>query len=289
MEDDVGVGALDVLEEGAVGWPGGVVEGEEDHPSPRTHRRGLSGDLDPGDPHLATAAGGEQVDAAGDPKRPQQRVVELHDVGGHVEPEHVELGAHLLGAGQLGQPGPGDQLGPVTEVEGELGRLGTRRDDLARRLRLGSGLFPDVEREPGQRSRAVLARRGDARHREASAAPHGPPGTAVPPLELGDVQQQVAAGDPTTPAEPTVPHPVQRVERPGEDEPLDDRAAHPGPRPEVTEVGVRLTRDDPGDLGRADPLDVGEGESDAVRLVRALPRRLHGIRLHGIRLPFSRK
>ena len=100
-----GVGALDVLEEGAVGRAGGVVEGEEDDPAPGAHRRGLGGDLDPGDQHLAAAAGGEQVADAGHPERVEQRGVEVDDVRGRVEPEHVELGADPLRAGHLGQPG----------------------------------------------------------------------------------------------------------------------------------------------------------------------------------------
>ena len=131
VEDDPGVGTLDVLEEGAVGRSGGVIEGEEDDPAARAHGRGLGGDLDPGDPHLAAAAGAEQVAAAGDPESAQQGRVELHDVGRDVEAEHVELGAHPLGTGHLGQPGPGHEARAVAEVEGELGRLGVGGHDLA--------------------------------------------------------------------------------------------------------------------------------------------------------------
>ena len=65
------------------------------------------------------------------PSAAQQRGVELDDVRRHVEAEHVELGAHPLRAGHLGQPGAGAELRPVAEVEGELGRLLGGRHDLA--------------------------------------------------------------------------------------------------------------------------------------------------------------
>ncbi len=75
------------------------------------------------------------------------------------------------------------------------------------------------------------------------------------------MEEQVAAGDPAASAEAAVGRrAVEGVEGAGEDEPLDDRAADPGPGPEVAEVGVGLAGDDAGDLGLADALDVGERE-----------------------------
>ena len=58
-----GVGALHVLEERRVDRAGGVVEGEEDDPAPGADRRGLGGDLDPGDEQLAAAAAAQHVAA----------------------------------------------------------------------------------------------------------------------------------------------------------------------------------------------------------------------------------
>ena len=56
-----GIRTLDVLEEGRIARAGAVVKSEEDDPSPGADRRGLGGDLDPGDPHLATVASAQQV------------------------------------------------------------------------------------------------------------------------------------------------------------------------------------------------------------------------------------
>ena len=99
-------------------------------------------------------------------------------------------------------------------------------------------------------------------------APRSP--AALPAVELGDVEEQVAAGDPAAPPERRAGGAVEGVEGAGEDQPLGDRPADPGPGPEVAEVGVRLAGEDPGDLRFADALDVGEREPDAVRL-RPLP------------------
>jgi len=134
VEDRCGIRALDVLEEGRVDGTGRVVEGEEDDAATRADGRGLRRDLDPRDPHLAVAARAEQVPAADHTQGVEHRPVELDDVRRRVEPEDVELGTHPLGAGHLGQPGAGGELGPVAEVEGELDRLVLCSDDRARAL-----------------------------------------------------------------------------------------------------------------------------------------------------------
>lgn len=89
------------------------------------------------------------------------------------------------------------------------------------------------------------------------------------------MQEQVPAGHLPAPAEPGSALPrrnaVQGVECPGEDEPFDDGAAHPGPGPEVAEVGIRLTGENPGHLGGTHPGDVGKGEPDAVPRAFAAP------------------
>ena len=119
VEDRRRVGPLHVLEEGRVDRPGRVVDGEEDDAAAGADRRGLGGDLDPGDEDLRPAAYREHVAAAGHAERVEHRRVEVHDVSARVEPEDVELGPHLLGRGHLRQADPGHEVGLVAEVEGD--------------------------------------------------------------------------------------------------------------------------------------------------------------------------
>jgi len=80
------------------------------------------------------------------------------------------------------------------------------------------------------------------------------------------VQQQVAAGHPSAPAEAgeSHAHAVEGVEAAREDETLGDRARDPGTVPEVGEGEVGLSGDDARHLGLADALDVGQGQADAI-------------------------
>ncbi len=127
---------------------------------------------------------------------------------------------------------------------------------------------------PAARARTSAARSTRRRRPRAARAARGPGHRALPPVELGDVEEDVAPGHPPAPAEPGPrrPHPVERVETSCEHELLDDRAADAGAPPEVAEVDVRLAGDDPLDLRPADPGDVGERDADApgraVRQVR---------------------
>ena len=91
------------------------------------YRRGLGGDLDPGDEQLGLAAPAQQVARAGDAERLEHRGVEVDDVPARVEAEHLELGADPLGVGHLRQPAGRDLARRVAEVEGELRRRGRRR------------------------------------------------------------------------------------------------------------------------------------------------------------------
>ena len=215
VEDGGGVGTLGVLEERRVDRAGGVVEGQEDHPAPGPDRRGLGGDLDPGDQQLGLAAPAQEVLAAGGAERVEELGVGVDDVPAGVEAEDLELGAHPLLGVHLGQPAGLALAGLVAEVEGEL----HRGDRVGRpgRLRLGGGLRPDPRR--GQR--VPLGRRGALPGDGVAAVagrgvlgpglrPAGPPrppvgrparGPAGPldgpgvPVELGHLEQQVAAGD----------------------------------------------------------------------------------------------
>lgn len=67
-------------------------------------------------------------------------------------------------------------------------------------------------------------------------------------VEFGEVQQQIAAVG------------AESVQRTYLREPFGDRAAWAGPLPEVHQRGVRLPVLDPGGLGLADAVDVGECE-----------------------------
>ena len=120
MEDHSGIRPLDILKEGGVHRPGRIVEGEEDHPSTRAHRRGLGGDLDPGDPDFTAAAGTQDVPSAGHPEGAQQWLIEGRDMGRGIQAEDVELGAHPIRPAELWQPGPWHQLGAVSQIESQL-------------------------------------------------------------------------------------------------------------------------------------------------------------------------
>src|SRR5450631_223840 len=89
------------------------------------------------------------------------------------------------------------------------------------------------------------------------------------------MQQEVAPGHPATspsrtaatedPAEATgAAEPVDRVESPGHDQPLDHWAADLGAMPEVGEGDVWLTGHNALNLGVADALDVGQRQPDAI-------------------------
>ena len=227
-----GVGALDVLEEGAVGRAGGVVEGEEDHSTPRTHRRGLGGDLDPGDPHLAAAAGAEQVGAAGDPQRSQQRGVERRRRA-RTRRARARRARRAPARGRSSRAArrrrPSRGRSPRSRVSwvgcSAAGTTSRAACDWAAACSRTSSVGRVLH---GARPRA--AGRCSAR-RAAGCGAAGAPVAAVPPLELGDVEQQVAPGDPATPPEPgpAAPIPCRESNAAGEDEPLGDRAARPGP------------------------------------------------------------
>ena len=195
VEDRGGVGTLGVLEERRVDRPGGVVEGQEDDPAPGPDRRGLGGDLDPGDQQLGLAAPAQEVLAAGGAERVEELGVGVDDVPAGVEAEDLELGAHPLLGVHLGQPADLPVAGLVAEVEGEL----DRGDRVGRpgRLGLGGGLRPDPRR--GQRvplgRRRALAGDGVAAVADAAssarvwagrtAAATRPPGQPTPPAGAG--------------------------------------------------------------------------------------------------------
>ncbi len=236
------------------------------------------------------------------------------DVGAGVQPEDLQLGADPFGAGELGQTAAAGQCGCVPERQDELG-MPVAHLRGGRRLGLGGRECGDVEVTDGagtggdaglldqdvqltagmggsqgagvghRRPRRLPTRTG-RRHRRW---PPGPPGAdaprslglaaaagAHPPVELGDVQEQVAASDPLPDAQATRAEgpvgagaggrrdPVDRVQPTGQDEPFQDGSAHLGPVGEVGQVGERLAGDDPGDLGVGDPLDVGERHPDPV-------------------------
>ena len=144
-----------------------------------------------------------------------------------VEAEDLQLGAHPVLRRHLGQPGDG-LLRLVAEVEGELDRVDRPRR--LGRLRLGGGPRPHAlvgERVPlGQRAGLLLAGvgvgavaagggvgalgrggrlAGAGEPAAAQAAALGAVERAGMPVELGDLEQQVAAGDPAPAADPFDP------------------------------------------------------------------------------------
>ena len=86
------------------------------------------------------------------------------------------------------------------------------------------------------------------------------------PVELGHLEQQVAAGDLGTAADA---QPAQRgaeavegVEAAGQHQPLGDRAGHLRAVPEVGQRVVGPGGDDPLDLTGVDALDLRQGQPD---------------------------
>ncbi len=159
-------------------------------------------------------------------------------MGADVHPENFNLGADLFGRVHLRQPAGDDQIGGVGQVQCQLGGMVLRPAHRGRRLRLaarGGGRIPRVGGR-GHHPR-LLRRRPDP--------PSPLQGTGVA-VQIGQVQQQVAAGDAVDPG--TTTDAVQSVEPAGEHEPLRDRPTHGAPLPEV---GQRL---------------VGPGCHDADRL-----------------------
>src|SRR5664280_1278197 len=87
------------------------------------------------------------------------------------------------------------------------------------------------------------------------------------------MQQEVAPGHPAPSSSRTTAtggpygaaEPVERVDSPGHDQPLDHRAADLGTMPKVGEGEVRLAGHHALNLAVTDALDVGQGQPDAVR------------------------
>ena len=283
-----GVGALGVLEERRVDRAGAVVEGQEHHAAPGPDRRGLGGDLDPGDQDLGPAALGQQVAAADRTEGVEEVGVGVDDVAARVEAEDLQLGTHPLLGTHLGQAAD-VLLRLVTEVEGELDR--GHRTRIGRGPGLGGGSRPDPWRGQGvalhRRRRVADGRVGAGAlgglvgagvgrpHRRARTAAGGQtPGPAGPldrpgvPVELGHLEQQVAAGDLGTAAYAHQPtqrgaEPVEGVEPAGQHQPLGDRTGHLRAVPEVGQRVVGPGCDDPLDLAGVDALHLGQGEPDA--------------------------
>ena len=198
---------------------------------------------------------------------------------------------HPLLGGHLRQPGHLALARLVAEVEGELDRVDRRRRRRSpwtgrrpwprpRRRRAGAArgrrrvvAGPRVGAVAG--GRVVGLGPGDRpgrlppdRRRPAGqpAAPAGPLDGPGVPVQLGHLEQQVAPGDPAAAAHAVrgQADAVDRVEAPGQHQPLDDRPGHPGAVPEVGERVVRPGRDDPLHLGLVDPLHLGQRQPDAV-------------------------
>ena len=110
----------------------------------------------------------------------------------------------------------------------------------------------------------------------ATRTPPGPPGRwpgstgrARPPGAAGRAGSRCPGGVPDT----GEPMRVERVERTGQHQPLGDRAGRPGTLPQVGQRVEGPGGDDPGHLGVADPLDVGQARAGCRSRARASRRR----------------
>jgi len=265
-EDGGRVGALDVFEEGGIRRAGGVVEGEEDHPAPRAHRRRLGGHLDPGDQHLTAAATAEQIGGEGHPEQGQELQIVTEDMPAGIQADDLQLGRQSLGTAQLRQPGGHDVAGGPRPRFADLVHALDTRVEVQRDLDLlGAGRRGRPRLPPGQVAR-IIAQRPGRRRAAQSAGASGQ--TAIDPgrpFQVADAEQQVAPGEPAAAGDRFgVGDAVQAVECAGQHQPLGDRRRVGGAPPEVGERVVGTSGDDPGDLGFGDPLDIGQRQPDAV-------------------------
>jgi hypothetical protein len=148
VEHRRGVTGLGVLEKGGVDRTGRVVEGDEHDPTAGANRWGLGRDFHTGDEDLRAVAHPHQVTGTRDADRGEELLVRRQDVPARVQPEHLELGPHLLGAGQLRQPADGRLVRRITQVECHLH---VDRPHLGRRLRLSRRSSPHIETCQGLR------------------------------------------------------------------------------------------------------------------------------------------
>ena len=217
-------GTLGVLEERRVDRAGGVVEGQEDDPATGADRRGLGGDLDPGDQQLGLAAPGEQVAAADHAERVEERPVGVDDVPAHVEAEDLELGLHPLLGGHLRQPGDLALARLVAQRQGQLDRVDRRRR--CGGPGLGGRPGPDTRRRRAGAARGRRRCRGPA-GRSCCGRPRRRPWPG-PPTRSGcpsATSGRSARGCPATSSRPARPSARSgRARRPG----AAGRAGSPG-------------------------------------------------------------
>ena len=123
--------------------------------------------------------------------------------------------------------------------------------------------------QPGDRRRGIA---GEAFEGELLDLALGSRATRASTGKVGDLEQQVAAGDATAAAQARAlcPNAVNRIEGSREHKPLGDRLAHCGAMPEVGQGGVGASLDDALHLGLAHALDVSKGDPDGVGAVGSL-------------------
>ncbi len=119
VEDRLGDPRLRALEHRDVDRPCRVVEREEDDPLPAPDRRRLRGHLHPRHHHVRAGPLPPQIARTDDAEVGEQRLEERDQVAAGVHAEDLELGAHPLGVGVLGQP-KGQLPGSAHEVERQL-------------------------------------------------------------------------------------------------------------------------------------------------------------------------
>ena len=107
MEESLRVGPLRVIKKRGINRTGGVVKSEENDAPPRSHRRSLSGHLDPGNQYLLPRTSTEEINSPYHAQttmfgtrlrseRVQQRQMWVENMATDIKSEHGEFGLNTF-------------------------------------------------------------------------------------------------------------------------------------------------------------------------------------------------
>ena len=270
VEDRCGIRALDVLEEGRVHR-----SGESSRVRKTTRRPDRIGGvwvatLTPATSSSARLRWASRSRLRVTPERLQHRGVELDHVGAGVQAEHLELGAApARRRSSRAARWPGRVRG-VAQVQGQLDRLlggGDRRPPRPgtapqpRGSHVVRALRPRARREPGDRARtgALPSPGGRAAGRAV--------GRPAPAVQLDDLQQQVAPGDPARAGAAAAARPTAQCRRG-----CRSRRRPPAARPPAGETRARCQKSASAAYGR--PATIRATSASLIPLTSASESRM---------------